>query len=404
MNINVKQLVVQTIFAFVLFLMPTIALEPQDNSIYTVSDFFAYYTQATMLVRNPGCDIYSEQPMMAVAAQLFPELRTHGWYLVGEPPVSLTFLIPVFLLPAAYSLLMYKIFLVLCISLSVALLVQIFELNERQFQASSIAIALSGPLWEATRVTKPGIIVLLAFTLCLLALKSKKPIAAAVCFLPWTFKPQLMVLFIGEMLAARNWKFIISLIAATAALLLVTFPLFGVVNYKEWLEVIRYGTAHPEMNTPFLHPTIRGQMMRFTSTPESIIKVLATLAFVAAQLAGLFLGFRARNKPNQLLICVLAMPLSVVCSPYCHNYDLVILIPSIIAFFTLPGLKTLPQATRVCIYVVVSLCLLVFEMPIYNRIFYDFIQHPILTVSPLFCALMILSLIFMTMAYRETAT
>lgn len=401
---NIQRIVLQTIFSFVLFLMPTVALEPQDESLYTVSDFFVYYTQSTMMVHNPGCNIYSEQPLMTEAAKLFPPLKTHGWYLVGEPPISLIFLMPLFLIPAQFALWTFKVILLLCASLSLSLLVELFELNERQFQLSSIIMALSGPLWEATRVTKPGLIVLLAFTMCLWALKKNNPIAFALLFLPWTFKPQLLSMFLCELTGARKFKFIAFLAASTVALLLLTFPLFGMVNYQAWIDAINYGGAHPEIQAPFLHPTLRGQMMRFASIPDSVVKITSTIAFISAQVAGLFLGFKFSKSTNWLQLCVVCMPLAIVCTPYCHNYDLVLLIPSVIAFFKLKSLQALNKTVKIACIVVVSLCLLVFEMPIYTRIHYDFLQHPILTVSPLFCSLVVMSAIFVTMAYRDLKT
>jgi hypothetical protein len=143
-------------------------------------------------------------------------------------------------------------------------------------------------------------------------------------------------------------------------------------------------------------------MMRFASIPDSFVNATSTIAFITAQLAGLFLGYKFSKSTNWLQMCVVCMPLAIVCTPYCHNYDLVLLIPSVIAFFKLKSLQALNKATRIACIVVVALCLLVFEMPIYTRIHYDFLQHPILTVSPLFCSLSIMSIIFVTMAYRQS--
>jgi hypothetical protein len=287
-------------------------------------------------------------------------------------------------------------------SIAVALLGQIFELNERQFQLSAALIALSGPLWEATRVTKPGIIVLLALTLCLLFLKKKRPLTAGLFFLPWTFKPQLILMFFIALLAARKFKFIAIMVIATLLLIVITLPLLGVNNYQEWLRALKYGTEHPEINAPFLHPTIRGQLMRFASMPESIIKITVAVTFVSAQIVALVIGHLARLKEDWLRIIVMILPLSVVCSPYCHIYDLVILIPSVIAFFTAPGLKNLKRPARVTCCTIAALCLLVYELPIYNRIHYDYLQKSILTVSPLFCSLLIASILFVAIAFRET--
>ncbi len=397
-----QQLILQTVFAFILFMMPTVALEPNDESIYTVSDFFAYYTQSKMLVSQPGQDVYSDGPLRTEATKMFPPLKEH-LYLVGEPPVSLTFLLPLSVIPPVYALWTFKTTLVLIAAVSVAILAQLFELTERQYLLTSLLVTMSGPLWESTRVSKPGLIVLLGLTLCLWALKRGKTVPAAIAFLPWTFKPQLMAPFLCALVGFKQFKFIAYVVAATALLTIVTLPLFGVTNYQAWLAVIKYGTQHPELNSPSLHPTIRGQLM-LVHVPESIVQVAALASFAIAQAVAFFVGWRLRKRADMLMWCTLCMPLGILCSPYCHNYDLVLLIPSVIAFCKLPGLNALPKVPRITILTVVFLCLLVFEMPFYTRIHYDMLQKGLLTVSPLFCSLLVLSVIFVTMAVRESKT
>jgi Glycosyltransferase family 87 len=397
-----QQLIFQTVFAFVLFLIPTIALEPMDSSTYTVSDFFSYYSQVRMLVAKPGTDVYSIEPMMNTANALFPLPKGH-LYLVGEPPVSLTFLLPLFLIPPQYSLWTFKTLLALFAALSVALLCQIFELKERQYQLTCVLVALSGPLWESTRVSKTGLIVLLGLSLSLWALKSKKTLAAAIFLLPWTFKPQLMAPFICSMLGAKQLKFIACLVGATAVLTLVTLPLFGITNYQAWLAILKFGVGHPELNSPSLHPTVRGQLMLLGNVPNSFVQAIALLSFAVAQIVGMLVGWRLSRRPDLLLWCTMCMPCGILCSPYCHNYDLVLLIPSVIAFYKLPGLNTLKNIPKIICMATVFLCLLVFEMPIYTRIHYDFLQHGLLTFSPFFCSLFVMSIIFLAMILRESS-
>ena len=355
-----------------------------------------------MLVAKPGEDVYSIEPMMRTANALFPLPQGH-LYLVGEPPVSLTFLLPLYLIPPQYALWTFKTLLVLFAALSVAFLCQIYELKERQYQITCVLVALSGPLWESTRVSKTGLIVLLGLSLSLWALKSKKPLAAAIYLLPWTFKPQLMSPFIASMLGARQLKYIACLVGATAALTLITLPLFGITNYKAWLAILKYGTVHPELNSPWLHATVRGQLMLLGHVPESIVQAVALTSFALALSVGLIVGGRLNRRPDLLLWGTMCMPFGILCSPYCHNYDLVLLIPPVIAFCKLPGLNALNKIPKIICITAVFLCLLVFEMPIYTRIHYDFLQRGLLSVSPFFCSLSVISIIFLAMILRESS-
>jgi hypothetical protein len=98
------------------------------------------------------------------------------------------------------------------------------------------------------------------------------------------------------------------------------------------------------------------------------------------------------------------MPLGIVTSPYCQNYDLVILIASVIAFFKLLPLVPMSKPLRIACLIVVAACLLVFELPFYTFIHYTYLAHGLITINPFFVSLCVLSALFIWTALKVCAS
>jgi hypothetical protein len=400
---NIKQLLVRSLFAFIVLLMPVVALEPLDDSVFGFTDFFSYYTQAKLIIEQPCQDIYDPDKLIRRARELYPPLNSHGPYYVGEPPLSLTLLLPAGFLPKDFALIVCKGILVILTGISMALLAVIFEQTERQFIWSTVAVAASGPFWEATRVTKPGLVVLFGLTLCLWYLRNNKQLKGALCMLPWTFRPQLLLMFFAGLFGARQLRFLAWVAVTSVCLFVLTLPLFGLDNYKSWQKYLSYMSWHHDITAPFLHPTIRGQLMRFTEVPANVVSLVWPFTFGASLLLAVYLGDRFKRSARWLQLCTACMPLGVVAGPYCHNYDLVLLIPSVVAFFKLPVMAALTKRFRITCFSLVGLSLLCFEMPIYSLIHYTYLQRNIWIISPLFISLLLLSVIFVYVAWRDAA-
>ncbi len=407
---NSLQFFVRTIFVFALILLPTIGLAPPNNSV-GVSDFFGYYTHAEMIKErrlDVICDVAKMQHETEV---LFPEVKDKLVVLVAEPPVSLVMLLPICLLAKDISLIVVKIFFVVCASVAIVLLADVYELKERQFQLTAILVAMSGPLWEVMRVTKPAVLVLLALALGLFMLKRNRPLMAAILFLPWTFKPQLLLQFLIQITVAGRLKFIVSLAAITLLLVVVSLPIVGAHNYLDWFNILHYAESHPQLNRPDLQATIHGQLLRvFVFFPGgdkivsySAIKTISLVCLAAAILNAAFLGYRSRKLPNSLNVAVVCLPLALLTSYYCHNYDLILLIPAIIAFFKLPAFHSMNKRMRWSCIALVVIAILPLELPFYTIIHYFYLQLGFV-FNPFCLSLSILSCVFIGTAYHQIYT
>lgn len=403
-----KNFLVRTTFLFALICLPTFGLAPSNNS-YGVSDFFAYYTQVQLIKERRLDMIYDVEKMQTATEEQFPPVKGKIVVLVAEPPLSTIFFMPIGILPKDSALIITKIFLVLCVSAAVTLFASIFQLSERRFQLTGILVAMSGPLWEAMRVTKPAVLVLLGLACAMWLLHRRRHTVAPLFFLPWVLRPQLSAPFLLQLLCAKQWKFILGVAATTFVLLLLTLPMVGMENYINWTHVLKYADTHPVLNRPDLQATLHGQLLHAFVFIPAIQKFLSLEAIKVISIAGsifavatlMVFGYMSRNSGKSLKLALLGFPLSLVSAYYCHNYDLLLLIPAVLTFFSLSSLKELSRKRRRALIVFAAICILPFELPFYIMIHYWGLQLG-LPINPLFVSLVAMSVLFLVMGFRES--
>jgi hypothetical protein len=405
---SLSKFFLQTLFAFLLLIMPTVALSPPgENAKYDVSDFFGYYVQTRLLVEGRFSDSYDMPKMEKAMYEIFPvykEEQRHNFIGLGTPQPTI-FLLPLALIPASVSYLFGVFSVILAISLSLPLLADVFAISEKQYKFAVPCIALSGPVWEVVRVTKPTVFILLGFALALWFLKSPlfknskfKDLWAALAFQGWTFKPHEILPLLAVCFGGRQFKFVFLLIGLTIAITLITLPIMGADTYINWYETLKINMMHPEFASPQLEPTLRGQLLRFDMVHLATINHISELVFAVAMLGSMVLGNFFRNHRDYFYLVVLSLPIGFVTSLHSYSYDLILLIPSCFAFINLPFLKSMSRSLRWSANVVMALCLLTYELPIYTIIHYFFLQPNKWVINPLFISLAVLSGLFLTVA------
>jgi hypothetical protein len=401
-----KKFCIQTIFAFMLLLMPAVALVPQD-SLYQRCDFFYYYSEATLVCTGHAKELFNLDYFRQHTESLFPDFKkTTGLLIMAEPPLSAPFIIPIAIIPIAYAYYIWQFVLLVCLSVSLALWTQMFRFSDRQFLLAAVVVTLSGPIYEVIRVAKPTALVFLCWTVAVWFWQRKQFIGAGILFAPWTLKPQQMMPFIALMTGARQFKFVLGIVLVTLGLFLASLAIFGFDIYPQWLRALAISQEHPELTSPSLHPVLRGQLLRLLGMDAKVVAHIITPIVAVAYLSALFLlaylGHRFRKCPDLIKLTVACIPLGIVTSPYCQNYDLILLIPSVLAFFKLGALNSLHKAIRIICLVVVAACLLVFELPFYTFIHYTYLQHGLLAINPFFVSLCLLSAIFIWASVRAS--
>lgn len=407
-----KKFWIQTIFAFVLLVLPAVVLvspwNPHDanDSTYKWCDFFYYYSEANLICTGRGGELYNLDHFRQNTEALFPDIKkTNGLLIMPEPPLAAPFIVPIGLIPATLiAYYVWEFVIVASLSISIVLWAEMFRFSERQYLLSAALLALSGPIVETIKVAKPTALVWLGWTLSVWLWQRKRSLMAGLVFAPWTLKPQQMLPFIALITGARQIRFLVSLSAATLVLFLASILIFGFHIYPDWLQALRISQDHLELTAPYLHPVLRGQLMRILGTDPAVVShtitPVALAGYVVALLTLVILGNRFRQHSQSIKLTVACMPLGFIMSPYCQNYDLILLVPSVFAFFKIGWSHSLAKSMRIGILVVVSLCLLLFEMPFYTIIHYTYLEHNLIVVNPFFVSLSLLSAIFIWVAVR----
>jgi hypothetical protein len=167
-------------------------------------------------------------------------------------------------------------------------------------------------------------------------LLERSPAAAGILLGLLTYKPQLWALVPVALLAARQWRALAWMAGTVAAIGLASLGAFGLDFWRAFLVSAREG-AGPEgasqMYTNF-HTQIvtlfsAGRDIGLSPTAADALQLAGALAAVAA----VWFAFR-RFGPSEARTAVLAAATFMV-GPYVMNYDLLLLMPAVVALYRL---------------------------------------------------------------------
>jgi hypothetical protein len=167
-----------------------------------------------------------------------------------------------------------------------------------------------------------------------MGLIDRVPAAAGILLGLLAYKPQLFVLIPVALIAARRWRVLAWTSATVVAVSLTSLAMFGTEVWQAFLASAREGSAVSGADAMF--ESLRLQMVtlfaavRLTGfAPATAQAVQLTGAALSA--AVVWLGFR-RQGPSEPAIALLAA-LTFLVSPYTMNYDLLLLMPAVLALF-----------------------------------------------------------------------
>jgi alpha-1,2-mannosyltransferase len=167
-----------------------------------------------------------------------------------------------------------------------------------------------------------------------MGLIDRVPAAAGILLGLLAYKPQLFVLIPVALIAARRWRVLAWTSATVVAVSLTSLAMFGTEVWQAFLASAREGSAVSGADAMF--ESFRLQMVtlfaavRLTGfAPATAQAVQLTGAALSA--AVVWLGFR-RQGPSEPAIALLAA-LTFLVSPYTMNYDLLLLMPAVLALF-----------------------------------------------------------------------
>jgi Glycosyltransferase family 87 len=294
-------------------------------------------------------------------------------------------LAPLGFLPPSVADIVWFIFLIACVFVSIIVLKKTLGLQHKHVMRITGLLCLSGPEWEAIRhgqLTPP---LLLSLCLALLSfsrtssvlnapkLKQKffdQSAASALALTPLLLKPQLAIPVIVFLIGAARYK-VIALLAALGALLnVVSLAVFGSSTFTAYFELLKRVKENRVWQAPEVTPTIRGQLLRFFPDADSAVMLASVAALCIAMICVYLIGRKFRKSPYWYEYLALgALPIGLFTALHCHNYDLLLLLPTIAVFVFGASTRDLSSKRKMAWL----LAIVLFIMPIYNKVHYEYL-------------------------------
>ncbi len=165
-----------------------------------------------------------------------------------------------------------------------------------------------------------------------LHLLPRAPIAAGVLLGLLAYKPQIWVLVPLALLAARQWKTLAVTLATVAVLALTSLALFGLDFWRGFFDAARIASSaaatermFDQMHVQMTTLLAAARMAGLSTGVAGLLQIAGALLAVAA----VWFAFR-RHGPGTAQTAVLAAATFLV-SPYTLNYDLLLLMPAVVA-------------------------------------------------------------------------
>jgi len=380
-----------TIVAIASICMLAFLISKSSDVAGKISDFPEYYAPAKMIADGNGANSYILTKLGEEQHSLFSGMGNRVVALF-VPPQGLALISAIGMLNVAMAIMAWKVFLVGCLIVAIIFLISTFSLNYKQTCYLIAGLCLSYPCYEALRLGQLAPILLLSFSAAIYFLQKNKNIAAGLCLsLLIILKPQQIFPFLAYLAGLRRWRALTVLMGMFILFTLIAFFEIGTSGFQNYFALGRSPESAAYMQ-PELNATLRGQLMRLMPAHSNMI-LDASIVIYAIVLAFSYLyGQQTRDKPDTILRGVLSIiPIGLVTSLHCHDYDLLLLVPSLIVIFT----------ERIVPFNSLFQLLLIFAgipflLPLAINIHYDYLLHGG-KINILFLELAILSL---TIIYR----
>ncbi|MBS2000258.1 MAG: DUF2029 domain-containing protein [Cyanobacteria bacterium SZAS LIN-5] len=363
-------------FSLVLLVVVGILLSAPHLALKDMPEFYA--PGRFLLSGNPSA-IYKPEVFQPFVRDLFPEHEAPILYI---PPYGLPMLAPLGFLPASLADPVWFAFLVLCSFASVIILKLLLNLEHKYVMRICGLLCLSGPEWEAIRHGQLAPLLLLSLCLGLYFLArgvansfNKQRffdgnVAAALALTPLLAKPQLIIPVVVFLAGAGRFKVLAFLAGIGLLLNVVAVSLFGSSTYIAYFDLLQRVKENRVWQAPEVTPTIRGQLLRMLPDSESMVMWVSGAALVGAMVWIFLIARKYRRSPLWYEYLVLgALPLGLFTALHCHNYDLLLLLPTVVVYMFGASTQSVPLKRKLlCLIAIVPLM-----MPIYNKIHYEYL-------------------------------
>ncbi|HEY9784345.1 MAG TPA: glycosyltransferase family 87 protein, partial [Candidatus Obscuribacterales bacterium] len=346
------------------------------------SDFPEYYAPARLIVEGRGADGYVLSALGSKQHDLYP--------LMGErivplfvPPPGLILLAPLGLFPHTVAPILWRLLLLVCLIGALIVLKRDYRLNLKETSYFTAATFLSGAAFESLRIDQLAPIILLLFCLSLQYFRADRPMVAGVLLSVLVFKPQHLLPFVAALAGGRRWKTLLALAATVGALSLISLIVLGAAGIQNYLDLVKAPEVAHYMQAQ-LGANVRGQLLRLMPDATGLIWTISGITMLAGVILSFVMGRLMSAKEHFVeWMVLLTVPLGLLISPHCHNYDHLLLLPPILFIF-----KNVVRPFGEIYKTLVMLCGLIFVVPFSIFIHYFYIL-PGGLLNPYFFALLL---------------
>lgn len=377
--------VVAALFPLLAVAINAIVLGQAWQHFEASSDLPEFYCAARLVVARCGTQVYDLLALGRVENLMFPSLggRTIGLMV---PPLAIPWLVPLAFVPVYALPMLWKTMNVFALLLATAVLKKVFGLTLKDWLWLITGLGLTGPLFESLRIDQLAPLLLFAFCLTLWAIKNERPVLAALAISFFWLKPQQIFLFLVMLLACRRFSILAYWSGFSLLLALTSFILMGAKAVTNYLMI--FSPLAATFMQAELGPNFRGQLLRLFPESAHIVMMISLGFLLAAAAIIILITRRFRYAANWLELGILvSMPLGLLSSLHCHDYDLILLTPSIIALFKYrQKLKRFSWLLGCCGFVG-----LFFFLPVYVEIHYAYLLKGAV-INPCFIGLLIFAI------------
>jgi len=354
-----------------------------QSHVNEVSDLPEYALAGILFLEGRGAELYDVRQISAAREQMFPEVRHREFGFLGPPP-SLPIMAPLALCP-------WPILTVLWILILSASAVGSYVICLRLFGSFGFignlfwwsGLMLSGPLFEALHIGQMSPLFLFALTAWAKAMRSGMVVPAAFALAFFVLKPHLAVPLGLFLLGAGRYRAVTVTCAIVAALGLIALAVDGPSVYVAYAKLMSELGSNTAPIQPELCATVLGQLMRMPGMDNTQAELVARLVAVFAWIGCFLWGRVMKQSPGWLDAgLIVVVPLTLVTSLHSHFYDVLLLLPSLMACFRTKWAGSSPLVLRVAIVIGLAL----FTIPIYALIHYQYLLKGGV-INPYFLAL-----------------
>ncbi|MBS1955938.1 MAG: DUF2029 domain-containing protein [Cyanobacteria bacterium SZAS-4] len=347
-----------------------------------LKDMPEFYAPGRLMFSGTIADVYKPEVYQPLVRQLFPDHEAPILYI---PPYGLPLLLPLGCFPPALADYAWFAFLILCSFGSVVVLKLTLKLQHKYVMRIAGLLCLSGPEWEAIRNGQLAPILLLSLCGGLFFFKrdlaqsasakligkfKDNDIFAALALTPLLTKPQLAIPVLVYLLGAGQYQVLLFVIAFGVVLNAVALIMFGSNTYAAYFALLQRVQENRVWQVPEVTPTIRGQLLRFFPTADSAVMLVSGVALCVGMICVFLIARKYRKSSTWWEYLALgAIPTGLLTALHCHNYDLLLLLPSIVVFMF--GASTAAISNKRKLLWLLPLVPLM--MPVYNKVHYEYL-------------------------------